>query len=222
MYLHRIPPFVQQLYPDYIWRLPSDEKVVYFTFDDGPTPEISTWVLQQLAAYKARATFFLVGQQVRRCPELAHRMIDAGHRIGNHSESHRNGRKIRLFPYLRDVLRGRQTIAEYTGIHTHLYRPPYGRLTLEQSRQIQRSHRIVMMDVISGDFDLRLKGDDCLQQVIRHVQPGSIVLWHDSQKAWDRLRIALPAALAYFHAEGYRFAALPLDQMLPKVAEEVQ
>ena len=209
MYLKHIPAPVRHLYPHYLWRMPAREKTLYLTFDDGPHPEVTPWVLQQLAEARAQATFFLLGQQVRQHPALAHHIIDAGHMLGNHGESHLNGYHTSLKRYLRDVLQGQQTIAEYTGFQPRLFRPPYGRLTRAQGLRLRGRYQIVMMDVIAGDFDPRRSGASCLQTVVRHARPGSIVLLHDSPKAWDRLHHLLPRLLAHFQADGYTFAALP-------------
>lgn len=209
MYLKKIPAIIQRYYPDYLWRIPTgNEKVLYLTFDDGPTPEISSWVLDQLEKYGARATFFLIGKNVKAHPELVHQLLDAGHRVGNHTENHLNGWKTPLKSYLKDSLQGQKTIQEYTGKRTTLFRPPYGKITNSQAIRILRSHQIVMMDVLSGDFDESMTAQQCASAVITKAIPGSIVLFHDSVKAWDRLEEALPQVLEHFLEKGYRFEAL--------------
>lgn len=216
MYLHHIPSWLQQCFPAYTWSLPArpEAPTLYLTFDDGPSPDVTAWVLEQLAAYNAKATFFWVGQQVVRYPKVAHQVLDAGHMGGNHTYHHLHGRKSNTHRYLRDFLRAQQVIEEYTGFSPRLFRPPYGRLRQPQRQGILQQHEIVMMDVISGDFDPRLTGDQCADVVIRHARPGSIVLLHDSLKAWPRLQIALPRILAHFSQKGFRFAAYP-DAIAP-------
>jgi peptidoglycan/xylan/chitin deacetylase (PgdA/CDA1 family) len=207
-YFNKIPKIIRDYYSDYLWRKPKSEKALYLTFDDGPTPEITAWVLAQLEQYQALATFFLLGQNVQLYPEIAHQIIDAGHSIGNHTFSHKDGWKTDQKQYLRNFLKGQQSIKEYTGVQSTLFRPPYGHITRAQARQIMRSHEIVMMDVISGDFDTSLKAEDCLKNVIHKAKAGSIVLMHDSKKAWPRLQGCLPGILAHFQEEGYRFEKL--------------
>ncbi|MEO1449056.1 MAG: polysaccharide deacetylase family protein [Bacteroidota bacterium] len=211
MYLRYIPDWLQRQLPTYTWRLPTspERPTIYLSFDDGPTPDITTWVLEQLAQYDAKATFFWVGEQVMRHPELAHKVLDAGHAAGNHSHTHLNGREVNTHRYLRDFLRAQQTIEEYTGFAPRLFRPPYGRLRKAQRQAILQYHEIVMMDVVSGDFDPRRSGQECAEAVIRNTRPGSIILLHDSLKAWPRLEVALPRILSHFADKGYSFAAHP-------------
>ncbi len=214
MYLKKIPDFLQRYYKQYRWSFPTEEKVVYLTFDDGPTPEITSWVMDQLDKYQAKATFFLVGDQVRRYPGLVHELIDQGHAIGNHTQSHVDGWQMGLKPYLREFLRCKRSIMEYTGRQTRLFRPPYGRLTHTKAKYIARDHDIIMMDVIAGDFDRSLSAKDCVQNVISKTQRGSIVVMHDSQKAWPRLEHALVPILAHFYEQGFRFETIPVSDRL--------
>jgi peptidoglycan-N-acetylglucosamine deacetylase len=208
MYLKKTPIIVQRYLSRYRWRFDTPEPVLYLTFDDGPTPQITEWVMDQLAAYRARATFFLVGNNVAANPELVHELIDNGHAIGNHTQTHRDGYKTSLRAYLRDFLRCQQTIFEYTGHQARLFRPPYGRLTQTKARYIARTHEIIMMDVIAGDFDPQLRAEDCIQHITQHARPGSIILLHDSVKAWPRLSQTLPTILKHFSERGFRFEAI--------------
>jgi len=208
MFLTKIPTFLHILYPDYIWRYKTYTKEIYLTFDDGPTPGITDWVLKLLAQYDAKATFFMVGDNVKRYPEIAHSVIDQGHEVGNHSQTHKNGWKTDNIVYLRDVILGHQTLVEYTGLDTVLFRPPYAKITSTQARPILRTHEIVMMDVISGDFNTSLDGEVCAQNVLKHALEGSIVVFHDSQKAWNRLKVALPIILEYYAQAGFEFKAV--------------
>ncbi len=213
MFLAKIPQILQTLYPNYLWHHNRTEKVLYLTFDDGPCPEITDWVLDQLASYDAQATFFVLGKNVKAHPKLAHTIIDAGHSLGNHSYAHPNGWKTPLAVYLKDFLKGQQAIREYTGYKTALFRPPYGRITRKQARQIMKSHQVVMMDVMAGDFDRSLAPEKVIQNVMLNAQAGSIVCLHDSEKAFPHLSIALPQILAHFAQEGFAFKALnPIPQ----------
>ncbi|MEM6632325.1 MAG: polysaccharide deacetylase family protein [Bacteroidota bacterium] len=201
--------------------IPEREKVLYLTFDDGPTQEITEWVLDQLSQYNAYATFFMVGNNVRRNPEIAHKVIDAGHTVGNHTQNHVNGWKTETRAYLREVLEAQNTISEYTGYKTHLFRPPHGRITYTQAQYIRKHLEIVMMDTISGDFDNKIDAGVCIKNVVESAKPGSIIVFHDSLKAWDRLRLALPETLRHFSEAGYKFASLqpfrPKETGLPKI-----
>jgi peptidoglycan/xylan/chitin deacetylase (PgdA/CDA1 family) len=209
IYLSHIPALIRALYPHWTWRYDTPEKVLYLTFDDGPTPEITPFVLDQLAQYEARATFFLIGNNVEKYPELAQRIVAAGHAIGNHTQHHVRGRKTDIRSYLEEVAAAQQAIARHTGLQPRLFRPPYGSLTRRQSCALRNHFEIAMMDVISGDFEHRRSGERCARTVIRHARPGSVVLFHDSFKARARVTVALPQVLAHFQEQGYRFAAMP-------------
>ena len=211
MYLAKIPGVLKNLYPEFLWHMDRTEKVIYLTFDDGPTPEITDWVLDQLAQYDARATFFVIGKNVAQHPKIVHRAIDAGHGLGNHTQNHRSGWGSSPFLYLRDFLQGQQSIIEFTGYRTFLFRPPYGKITPRQARQVQRSHTVVMMDVMAGDFDEKLAPETCYDNILRHTRPGSIICLHDSQKAWPRMSYALPHLLEHYSQKGYQFKSLNPD-----------
>lgn len=197
------------MYPHWTWRYTTAEKVLYLTFDDGPTPEITPFVLDQLAQYEARATFFLIGNNVEKYPALAQRIVAAGHTLGNHTQHHVKGRTTDIRSYLEEVAAAQQTLFEHTGLRTRLFRPPYGSLTRRQSCALRNAFEIAMMDVISGDFDNKRTGAQCAQTVIRHARPGSVVLFHDSFKARELVTHALPRVLAHFQEKGYRFEAMP-------------
>lgn len=208
MYLSRIPDFVASIYPSYTWYFSRDRKQVYLTFDDGPHPEITPWVLSILAKFKALATFFVVGENVSRYPEIAERIVSEGHSIGNHTFNHINGRKYSTETYLKNTSEAQLAIKEATGQDTDLFRPPYGRMKWRQIRQIRKSHHIIMMDVVSGDFDTRRSKNQCYQDIIDTTREGGIILLHDSQKAWPRLEYALPKALAVLKNRGYQFGSI--------------
>ncbi|MEL7221148.1 MAG: polysaccharide deacetylase family protein [Bacteroidota bacterium] len=207
MYLVKTPKFIQELFPNFTWRIPSNEKVIYLTFDDGPIPEVTPWVLEQLAAYNAKATFFCVGENIEQNPEVFQQVVDAGHAVGSHTFNHLNGWATDSIPYFHNV----RHAANLT--KTVLFRPPYGKLRRGQTQFLQRHYRIVMWDVLSGDFDPAISKEQCLNNVTRHVEPGSIVVFHDSLKAKDKMQYALPRTLAHFAEQGYRFEALQEQEM---------
>jgi peptidoglycan-N-acetylglucosamine deacetylase len=204
MYLTKTPWWLRALYPSLVWRMPvGGEKKIYLTFDDGPHPQATPFVLDQLAAYGAKATFFCIGKNVAAEPEIYQRIIAGGHSVGNHTQHHLNGWKTKDAVYLEDVAAAEQSI------QSDLFRPPYGRIKRSQIQQLQaQNKRIIMWDVLSADFDTHLTGEACLAYVLYHTQPGSIILFHDSAKAWDRMSVALPAVLQYFSEKGFFFERL--------------
>ena len=215
MYFAKIPNYAQQLYPGYRWKISTEKKELYLTFDDGPTPQISDWVRTELAKYNAKATFFVLGRQVEAHSDIVHRLLDEGHTLGNHSQTHVNGWKVSLFRYLLEFKRAQKAIKHFTGAKTLLFRPPYGKISAKQASFIQRSHQIVMMDVMPGDFDNRIDKEECLDRAIKHSEPGSVICLHDSVKAWPHLEYVLPRFLEHFSNKGYRFKALnPIPEQL--------
>lgn len=206
MYLVKTPKVIQSLFPNFTWRIPTREKTLFLTFDDGPIPGVTPWVLEQLAEYDARATFFCVGENVRKHPEVFRAVVDAGHSVGNHTNCHLDGWATDNLPYFHDIRHCAHRV------NSVLFRPPYGRIRPRQAQFLQRHYRIIMWDVLSGDFDPHIKKEQCLSNVLDNVSPGSIVVFHDSLKAEDHLRYALPRALAELSERGYTFAALQADK----------
>lgn len=202
MYLVKTPKFIPNLFPNFTWKIPTNEKVLYITFDDGPVPEVTPWVLEQLKEYKAKATFFCVGENVQKHPDIFQRVKDNGHAVGSHTFNHMNGWTSENVPYFHNVRYGAQVVG------STLFRPPYGRIKRKQAQFLQRHYRIVMWDVLSGDFDTDLDGDQVAQNVIQNANSGSIVVFHDSLKSLRNLKKALPQVLAHFSELGYRFEAL--------------
>jgi peptidoglycan/xylan/chitin deacetylase (PgdA/CDA1 family) len=196
MLLHR-------LFRSFRWRMPAREKILYLTFDDGPVPAVTPWVLGLLEAYRAKATFFCVGENVTRHPEIYRELLTRGHATGNHTYRHRNGWMTSTSEYIADAERCREVVG------SRLFRPPYGKIRPSQVWALRNNYELVMWDVLSKDYDVRLTGRQCLERVVRTAGPGSIVVFHDSVKAAPRLREALPGVLSHFHALGYRFEALP-------------
>ncbi|PHN02307.1 polysaccharide deacetylase family protein [Flavilitoribacter nigricans] len=206
MYLIKTPQFIQDLFPNFTWRIPGKEKIVYLTFDDGPIPEVTPWVLEQLEAYNAHATFFCVGENIHRHPEVFQQVVEAGHAVGNHTNQHLNGWSVDNLTYFHDIRHCARAVK------TTLFRPPYGRMKPKQAQFLQRHYRIVMWDVLSGDFDPNISNEQCLDNVISNVNPGSIVVFHDSLKAQEKLEYVLPRVLEHFKNQGYEFHALSTSE----------
>lgn len=194
---------LQQLTTSLTWRLPTREKVLYLTFDDGPIPEVTPWVLEQLRGHDAKATFFCVGANVRKHPDIYRSVLEGGHRTGNHTEQHINGWISLNREYYLDIAKCARVV------RSDLFRPPYGKIRPTQVARIKKDYRIIMWDVLSKDYDRELDGDTCFQRVVRTAGPGSIVVFHDSLKAEKRLRTALPKVLDHFASQGYRFDTIP-------------
>ncbi len=214
MYLVKTPWWLRALYPGLTWRIRTREKVIYLTFDDGPHETATPFVLEQLKQYGAKATFFCIGKNVAAYPAIYQRILDEGHTTGNHTYHHLNGWKISNETYLADIAEAGKLI------WSPLFRPPYGRLSREQIRLIhqlaettkepgiKRVKQIIMWDVLSGDFDTNLTPEACLAYVLYHARPGSIIVFHDSTKAWEKMSYALPKVLDYFSGAGYQFKSI--------------
>ena len=207
-YWVKTPRWLKQLFPDnMIWDMPAGNKpTVYLTFDDGPHPVATPYVLEQLDLYNAGATFFCVGNNVFRYPEVYDQVVKSGHTTGNHTYDHVNGWKTLNARYIRNVKKAKRLI------HSRLFRPPYGRIKYSQVRKLLKSDpglRVYMWDILSGDFDRSITPQQCLDNVLTNITPGSIIVFHDSEKAWERMRFALPAVLEYCRNQGWEMKALP-------------
>ena len=206
MYFIKTPFWLRLIYRSCIWRKPTEDKVLFLSFDDGPHPEATPFVLEQLASFNAKASFFCIGKNVQLFPEIYAAIITAGHTVGNHTQNHMNGWENKTDHYIADIQEASKLI------HSNLFRPPYGRISFAQIKALRSDpslpQDIIMWDVLSGDFDTTITGEQCAQNVIQHAGPGSIIVFHDSTKAMDRLRVALPKVLAHFSKQGYQFKAL--------------
>lgn len=214
MYLVKTPRIIQNLFPNFTWKVPTQEKVIYLTFDDGPNPEITPWVLEQLAEFNAKATFFSIGENVEKFPKIFKQVINAGHSVGNHTYNHINGWAYDNIPFFHNTRHCARLVK------SSLFRPPYGRLKPKQAQFLQRHYRIVMWDVLSGDFDHNISKEQCLANVTNNAEKGSIVVFHDSSKAKENLQFVLPEVLKHFTALGFSFEQLN-DQNLEKRALKI-
>lgn len=206
-YLKKTPWLFQKIFPERIWKIDTDEKIIYLTFDDGPHPEATLFVLEELKKYNAKATFFCVGKNVKENFEVYQKIISDGHKPGNHTYSHLNGWKTNDKIYIEDVAKAAKII------DSDLFRPPYGRITNFQMKALRGNKlhlRTVMWDVLSGDFDPAVTGDDCYLNVVNNAKPGSIVVFHDSLKSLATLQYALPRLLKYYSENEYHFHVLPV------------
>lgn len=203
MYLTKTPRFIQALFPRFTWRSETTEKVVHLTFDDGPIPEVTPWVLDQLDHYNARATFFCVGHNIEKHPDIYQKVLDAGHLTGNHTYNHLDGWTTDNMTYFRNIRKASRLVG------SNLFRPPYGHMLPSQAQFLQRHYQVVMWDVLSGDFDPSLGQQECLDNILRYVRPGSIIVLHDSLKSFSKLKFVLPRLLETLHSQGYSFATVP-------------
>ncbi len=197
------PRLIRKLMPSLVWDIPC-EGCVHLTFDDGPTPGITEWILDELERHGAKATFFCLGKNVERYPELYRRIIDGGHRVGNHSYSHAKGWEATRRAYARNVERAAQLIPG------DLFRPPYGRISPGQARLLGLRYKIVMWNIISRDYSRHVTPEKCLENVTKHVRSGDIVVFHDSEKAFGNLRFALPETLKFLHDHGMKSKAIEI------------
>jgi peptidoglycan/xylan/chitin deacetylase (PgdA/CDA1 family) len=238
----KTPGIIQSIFGKYRWRFQTDKKAtnaqnkkIYLTFDDGPIPEITPWVLQNLSKYKAKATFFCIGENVKRHPKIFQKIIFEKHSIGNHTYNHLDGWKTNKKEYLNNVEKAegifrsqfREEEKDERGgekdereeknqqadnshkLTVNIFRPPYGKIKIDQSNKIlKKGYDIIMWDVLSGDFDLSLSKEKCLKNVLKNTRSGSIVVFHDSTKAFKNLEYVLPKVLEYFTEKGYVFKSI--------------
>lgn len=195
MYLLQTPKLVRALYPSFLeWEItPSpSHPAVYLTFDDGPHPTATPFVLEQLKKYEAKATFFCLGKNVVEYPKIYEDILQDGHTVGNHTHNHLKGWKTKTKEYIEDVVQAKQFI------NSALFRPPYGRIKRMQANQLhQLGFRIIMWSLLSGDFDTDISRERCLENVVFYLKPGDIVVFHDSEKAWERMSYVLPRVLEH-------------------------
>ena len=199
----KTPVVVKKMFPNYVWDISTSTREIYLTFDDGPTPEITEWTLQTLEQFKAKATFFCVGKNVKENPEIFNSILQAGHSIGNHTHNHIKGWNTSKADYLKNIEKASKFI------NSELFRPPYGQIKPKQGKEILAlGYKIIMWNVLSFDWDESVSENQCMDNVISKVQKGSIVVFHDSVKASRNLKFALPKVLEYFSERGFEFKSL--------------
>ena len=201
--------FIKKIFSNYIWDIPNTENKIYLSFDDGPTPEITEWVLQELEKYNAKATFFCIGNNIEKHPDIFEKLITKGHSIGNHTFNHLNGWKTSTEEYLDNSRRCETTICNLQSAICHLFRPPYGKIKASQAKKLrQLGYKIIMWDVLSADYDATISAEKCLENATKKVTSGSIIVFHDSVKAFPHLKYTLPKALKIFTEKGFVFEKL--------------
>ena len=199
----RPPKFIRKMFPDLIWQI-EDNRGVYITFDDGPTPGITEWILATLKRYNAKATFFVLGKNVEMYPDLYQKILNEGHSVGNHTYSHQKGVMTSLERYLEDV----DFAADL--VHSNLFRPPYARITPSQLRAVAERYKIVMWSIVSRDYNRKISCERCLQGVLPYIEPGAIILFHDSEKSFANMSYALPKTLERIEELGLKCKAIEL------------
>jgi peptidoglycan/xylan/chitin deacetylase (PgdA/CDA1 family) len=223
---YKTPKLVQRMFPERVWKLPKESNAVFLTFDDGPIPNITPWVIQELEKHDAKATFFCIGENIKKHPDIFRTLISEKHSVGNHTYNHLNGWKTNVSEYIKNVLLAeaeaiqwkdiseienpRSTIKNMSSIDSmredqSLFRPPYGKITSKQSKLLQKKgYKIIMWDILSADYNASVSKEKCLQNVLKSIVPGSIVVFHDSLKAEKNLRYALPKVLDFISKKGWK------------------
>ena len=218
----KTPLVAKKIFPNYIWDISTNEKVIYLTFDDGPTPEITSWTLNVLKQYNAKATFFCIGNNIEKHPEIFQNVLNDGHAIGNHTQNHIKGWQTKTKDYLKNIENAHSVfrasiskaeknseIKNQQSLIVNLFRPPYGQIKPKQGRKlINLGYKIIMWDVLSYDWDDNVPKETCLNNVIENTTDGSIIVFHDSVKASKNMQYALPKVLEYFSEKGFAFKAL--------------
>lgn len=203
-YVVKIPFYIPYLFPKRLWHFSRKQKIIYLTFDDGPIPQVTPWVLDQLKKYNAKATFFCIGQNIQKHPELFSRLKLEGHSLGNHTFNHLNASNTTFEEYLENTQKAAANFKQPL-----LFRPPYGKLGSKKAKALlQRGYKLVMWDVLSADFDQTISPKKCLSNVIANTKNGSIIIFHDSLKADKNLKYALPEVLRHFSGKGFDFKAI--------------
>ena len=204
MLIEQPPIPYRMLFPETVWRIPMTEKAVYLTFDDGPLPEVTPWVLDVLDHYGIKATFFCVGDNVRKHPATFQQVVERGHSVGNHTMHHLQGAFTTTKRYVADI----NEADSY--IHSALFRPPHGLIRWKQAAAIKGNMRIIMYDLVTRDYSQKLTREEVLNNVKRYTRNGSIIVFHDSLKSQQRLRWALPRAIEWLKDNGYKFLPIPM------------
>ena len=210
-YFIKTPRILERLFSSYTWRFDTDRKEIFLTFDDGPTPEITPFVLKQLKQYNAKATFFCIGKNIENHPEIFHQILSEKHSVRNHTQNHLKGWKTKNINYLNSVLKCEDVISNLADKtkESKLFRPPYGRIKKSQAKEIlKRGYRIIMWNVLSADFDKSISKEKCLENVLKNTKKGGIIVFHDSLKASEKLQFVLPKVLEEFSKKGFSFKGI--------------
>ena len=222
LYWIKTNKLIKKIFSNYIWDIPNVENKIYLTFDDGPTTEITEWVLEQLKKHEAKATFFCIGKNIHNHQDVFLKIINEGHSIGNHTQNHLKGWNTSKEEYLDNIALCKSEISNLNcfgsslslgsaicNLQSPLFRPPYGKINRSQSKRLQQlGYKIIMWDVLSADFDQTITPEKCLENVIQNVQSGSIIVFHDSVKAFKNLEYALPRTLEILKQRGFIFEAI--------------
>lgn len=202
----KIHKIITLLFPKYIWKLPNAKKKIYLTFDDGPIPEVTEWVLDILKQENIKATFFCIGDNIQKNPAIFKRIISENHAIGNHTFNHLNGWKNTSENYIKNMKLCENEILKHTNLKSKLFRPPYGKIKITQANAILKlGYKIIMWDILSYDFDANLDSEKCLSETIKNTSNGSIIVFHDSIKANNNLKFVLPKAIQVLKEKGFIF-----------------
>lgn len=205
MFVEQPPLLYRMLFPECMWRIHKKNKCVYLTFDDGPIPEVTPWVLDTLDRYGVKATFFMVGENVQRHPDLLAEVLRRGHSVGNHTMNHMQGSKVTKETYMKNVEQANALL------HTNLFRPPHGLMRFGQARMVKADYAVVMYDVVTRDYARNIDGEGVLNNVKRYARKGSIIVFHDSLKAKKNMKYALPRAIEWLRENGYEFSKIPMQ-----------
>lgn len=202
---------IKKIFSNCIWDVPNKQNTVYLTFDDGPIPEVTIWVLEELKKHNAKATFFCIGDNLKKNPTIFKKIITDGHAIGNHTFNHLNGWKTKFSTYIENIKQCEDEIQKHSksSLKSKLFRPPYGKLTFGQSKAIRKlGYTIIMWDVLSADFDTTISKEKCLDNLLSNIKPGSIIVFHDSIKAFKNLEYVLPTTLTFLNNKNFNFEVL--------------
>ena len=200
--LIKTPSFIRYIFPSLIWNKLKSRKTIYLTFDDGPHSDLSNFILDELKKYQAKATFFYLGRQVEKYPKIFERCVNENHQIGNHTYSHLNGWATNNKKYYKDINKASKLI------NSDLFRPPYGRIKMSQIKHLKKHYKIVMWDVLSWDFDENTCSKECFKNIVKNTSSGSIIVLHENEKSYKKVKEVLPKILNYFSSKGFTFDVL--------------
>jgi len=210
MYFVKTPNIIRSYFKDCVWNIDTTKKEIYLTFDDGPTPQVTSFVLNTLKKHQAKATFFCIGKNIEKHPDLFNQIIAEGHAVANHTQNHDNGWKTNDSTYIESVTSCQQIISNLSSFNLNdrpkLFRPPYGKIKRSQIKKLnKKGYKILMWTVLSGDFDSKISKEKCLNNAIKKTKKGDIVVFHDSEKAFEKLKYTLPKVLEYFSKKEFEF-----------------